>query len=373
MELLQKLYSIHSPSGAEKPMRKFIRKWVTNNIEGVELHYDGVGNMYFTKGKCDTYPCIVAHLDQVQHIHSSDFTTFVHDGVIYGWSPSKKQQEGLGADDKNGVWIALKCLQRFDTIKVAFFNSEEIGCVGSASADLKFFEDCRFIVQPDRRGAHDLITEISWSDICSEEFKEDLDADLYGYVATSGLMTDVLELSERGVGLSCINVSCGYYDPHTNKETTNIVDLVNCYNFVAHIIEKCQKVYPHKYEQYSYSHSSSSNYYSRGRYSGSTHYSRGYNKYYDSYYDSYCDDYYGGYYDDYYAQQYTKEDEPYIPNVEEYEHLDAWLDDLIGYNFEDFYPEDLWKYVEPLLCDVATKADFLEVAELKWNEYYNLL
>ena len=367
MELLQQLYCIHSPSGAEKPMRKFIRKWVTNNIEGVELHYDGMGNMYFTKGKCDTYPCVVAHLDQVQHNHSRDFTTFIHEGVIYGWSPSLGRQEGLGADDKNGVWIALKCLQRFDTIKVAFFNSEEIGCVGSASADLKFFEDCRFIVQPDRRGAHDLITEISWGDICGEEFKNDLDAELYGYVATSGLMTDVLELSERGVGISCINVSCGYYEPHTDQETTNISDLVNCYNFVAHIIEKCQKVYPHEYDQYSCykSYKGGGNYYSRGRYNSS--------KYHSRYYDDYYDDCYGGYYDDYYTQRYTGMNEPYIPDITEYEHLDAWLDDLIGWNFEEFFPEDLWKYVGHLLEDVTTKADFLEVAELKWNEYYNLL
>jgi hypothetical protein len=36
--------------------------------------------------------------------------------------------EGLGADDKNGIWIALQCLKKYDTVKVAFFVSEEVGC-----------------------------------------------------------------------------------------------------------------------------------------------------------------------------------------------------------------------------------------------------
>lgn len=369
MELLEKLYAIHSPSGGEKPMRKFIRKWVTNNIEGVELHYDNVGNMYFTKGKCDTYPCVVAHLDQVQSKHSADFTTFVHEGVIYGWSPSSNQQEGLGADDKNGIWIALKCLERFDVLKVAFFNSEEIGCVGSRSAEMDFFKDCRFIIQPDRRGAHDLITEICYSDICSDEFKKDLDAELFGYVATNGLMTDVLELSERGVGLSCINVSCGYYEPHTNNETTRIEDLVNCYNFVAHIIGKCTKVYPHQYEEYTYTHYKST-------YGGGIA-----NRVYPRDF-SYDDDYYGymygydNYYNDDQVQQQTDYEymqKPYIPQTIYYDNVLDWIDDLIGYNFEDFFPEDLWEYVEDTLYGTMDKSTFLALAEDKWEEYYQYI
>ena len=42
-------------------------------------------------------------------------------------------------------------------MKVAFFVSEEIGCVGSRNADMGFFEDARFVIEPDRRGYEDLI------------------------------------------------------------------------------------------------------------------------------------------------------------------------------------------------------------------------
>ena len=65
------------------------------------------------------------------------------------------------------------------------------------------------------------------------------------------MMTDVLELKERGVEVSCINMSCGYYKPHTDQEFTDKNDLLNCFAFVQHIIENCTKTYPHEYE-YSY-------------------------------------------------------------------------------------------------------------------------
>ena len=43
-----------------------------------------------------------------------------------------------------------------------------------------------------------------------------------------GMMTDVLELKERGLGVSCINLSCGYYEPHSDEEFTVKKDLLNC-------------------------------------------------------------------------------------------------------------------------------------------------
>ena len=73
MELLKALYEIHSPSGNEKKLKQFIKKWVASNIEGVECTWDNAGNVYFTKGESETYPVVVAHLDQVQKSHAKDF------------------------------------------------------------------------------------------------------------------------------------------------------------------------------------------------------------------------------------------------------------------------------------------------------------
>ena len=146
MELLKQLYEIHSPSGNEKKMRKFLKDWVKNNVPTASFTVDAMGNLYVCKGKSETYPCIVSHIDQVQKTHSKDFQAVETKDIIFGFSIGNIRMEGLGADDKNGIWIALKCLQKYPAIKCAFFVQEEVGCRGSNKADMTFFSDARFVL-----------------------------------------------------------------------------------------------------------------------------------------------------------------------------------------------------------------------------------
>ncbi len=246
IELLKSLYKTYSPSGKEWKIINFIRSYVKGLPGKIKLKSDKYGNLYMTKGKAETFPCVVAHLDQVSHCHhSKDFMVIETDELLFGYSPKNRRFENLGSDDKNGIWIALQCLEKYDSIKVAFFREEEIGCVGSTNADMTFFYDCRFIIQPDRRGNSDLITNIGFTDICSDQFIADIQPEKFGYAPTTGAMTDVEQLTEQGVGISCINLSCGYYNPHSDEEITNKADLFKCLKFVEHIIEKCTTSYPH--------------------------------------------------------------------------------------------------------------------------------
>ena len=250
MELLKQLYTIHALSGTEKQIRNFIKGYIFKNIPGVKITGDKIGNLYITKGQADTYPCIVAHLDQVQRLHSKDFRAIETEDIIFGYSPSNRCQEGLGADDKNGIWIALQCLIKYEALKIAFFVGEEVGCVGSGAANIEFFSDCRFVIQPDRRGYSDVITQISWESLCSEQFLSEIHPEQFGYKPTDGLMTDIEALRGNGLEISCINLSCGYYEPHTDQEFTIKNDLQNCLEFVQFIIEYCKKVYTHEAETY---------------------------------------------------------------------------------------------------------------------------
>lgn len=245
-ELLKSLYKVFSSSMNEKKMRRFIKRHINNNISGVTIVQDNAGNLLITKGESDSYPCICAHMDQVQRLHPKDFTCVENDDVIFGYSPKERKQCGLGADDKNGLFIALECLASYDVIKCAFFVGEEIGCKGSGAVDVSFFDDCRYCIQVDRRGNSDMVTNI-YSEMCSEEFIHDVDCFSHGYEISDGLMTDVAELRERGVEVSCINLSCGYYEPHTDYEFTSKSDLQKCYDFVCHIIENCTKKYECEY------------------------------------------------------------------------------------------------------------------------------
>lgn len=255
MELLKKLYTIHSKSNKEDKMLEFLVEWLFKNLpEDTQVEMDKKCNLYVKKGVSETYPCVVAHVDQVQTLHSDDFEAVETNDIIFGWSRKNKRKEGLGADDKNGVWVALKCLLKYDAIKAAFFVGEEIGCIGSSAADMDFFKDCRFVLQCDRRGYNDLITEASCCELCSKDFVNAIHASWFGYSEAHGMMTDVMTLKENGLEVSCVNISCGYYEPHTDDEFTIKDDLLNCLYFVEHIIETCTDVYPHTYVYKPYSY-----------------------------------------------------------------------------------------------------------------------
>lgn len=247
MELLKQLYAIHSPSGNEKRMRKFLKDWIKNNIPTASFTVDAMGNLYVCKGKSETYPCIVSHIDQVQKTHSKDFQAVETKDIIFGFSIGNIRMEGLGADDKNGIWIALKCLQKYPALKCAFFVQEEVGCRGSNKADMSFFNDARFVLQCDRKGGNDLIWNIGgYTELCSKEFLAATSFQQFGYKLEHGLMTDVEALKDNGLGVSAVNMSCGYYRPHTDEEYTKKSELLNCLAFVGHIIETCTDTYRHK-------------------------------------------------------------------------------------------------------------------------------
>lgn len=246
MKLLKKLYQIHSPSGREGKLIRFICNWVKYNVPDARIALDQTtGNLYITKGGADSYAVLCAHLDQVQRKYPRDYTVCQTEHIIFAYSPKTRAYCGLGADDKNGVWIALKCLKKFPALKVCLFTSEEVGCVGSSHADMGFFKDAKYVIQADRRGAHDLVTNIGFTELCSDEFLADIPYQKYGYAITDGLSTDVGQLKENGLEVSCINLSTGYYEPHSDREYTVISDLLNCKAFVEEIISTCHKVYPH--------------------------------------------------------------------------------------------------------------------------------
>ncbi len=246
MKLLKKLYQILSPSGREGKMIRFICNWVKFNVPDAKIVLDQTtSNIYITKGAADTYAVLCAHLDQVQRKYPRDYTVIQTEHIIFAYSPKTRSHCGLGADDKSGIWIALKCLQKFPVLKVSFFVSEEVGCIGSSHADMDFFKDAKYVIQADRRNAHDLVTNINFTDLCSDEFLKDIPYQKYGYAITDGLSTDVGQLKEQGLEVSCINLSTGYYEPHSDREYTVIADLLNCKAFIEEIISTCTKVYPH--------------------------------------------------------------------------------------------------------------------------------
>jgi putative aminopeptidase FrvX len=249
LEILKSMYKINSKSGQEDELKMYLYEILSTEPfkSTCVVQEDKKGNMYITKGVYSKYPCFVAHLDEVHTPLKHGFDVIEHKGILFGFSERTKHSTGIGADDKNGIFVCLNMLEKLAYCKVAWFVEEETGCQGSSKADMDFFTDCLWVVQPDRKGAGDLITKISYRDICSTKFRKDVMkiAKNYGYKPENGMMTDVETLVDNGIGISCVNMSCGYYYPHSDNECTDIDELSNCINFCWDIAITLTERYPH--------------------------------------------------------------------------------------------------------------------------------
>lgn len=240
------LYGIDSPSCHEQKMSAFITGFLA--AKGIRYRTDKCGNIYATKGSAKHYPCLVAHMDEV-HTHKPQGYRPVNfrNQIVFGYDMVGKGFVGIGADDKNGIWMCLRCLTTEPVLKCVFFVQEENGRIGSGRCNMAFFDDCRFVIQCDRRGGGDFITHIEGTELCSAEFTRGALSKSSGYAVTYGLVTDVYTLKQRGLRVSCANISCGYYNPHTPDEYTRIDDLYRCLRFVRGVIRNCTRVYPHRH------------------------------------------------------------------------------------------------------------------------------
>jgi len=210
----------------------------------VDYYVDEISNIYVTKGVSDLYPCYISHTDTVHQITNinvkqgvskkpptfgKNFGDDVFD-ILYGLDDNG-ELTGIGGDDKCGIFICLEMVRNLERCKAAFFVSEEIGCIGSNGADLEFFNDVSFICEYDAPGDH-LISEISSGVRLYEsngDFINDLKPEIesaFGnpLIEQSHPFTDVMVLSSK-LPICCINISCGYYNMHSEREFVGIDDV----------------------------------------------------------------------------------------------------------------------------------------------------
>ena len=249
MQLLRQLYAIHSLTGFEWPMIQFVRRYVGKNIPEATIRLDKLGNLYITKGEAGIgYPTLACHLDQVQKIHSEDFEVRQDGDILYGWSEQSQQREGLGADDKNGIWISLRCLEECPRLKVFMAVGEEKGCIGSNRADMSFFKDSLYVLEPDCKGGTEIHTNLRGIPCASLEFEKTLQVEQHGYVITEGKGSDILALTLNSIGISCANIPAGYYLPHKDDEYTVMSEIEHTLNYIRLLLTVLNCRYPHSYK-----------------------------------------------------------------------------------------------------------------------------
>ena len=238
MELLKSLYAINGKSGSEAAIKDFLML----QFGGLELvvDEDAFGNIFITKGVADSYPCVTAHLDEV---HVPAERKIVVEGDMIFALDNNGERVGIGADDKNGLWIICHLLHAKPVLKAVLFVQEErdgemAGCRGSKACSMDFFNDVRYVLAVDRKGDSEVVT-VGKGDVCLCDdalFPQHV-LEKYGYECVAGGRTDVVALKERGLVAPCCNIGCGYYNAHKPDEYTMFSHVEKALAFVSELIE----------------------------------------------------------------------------------------------------------------------------------------
>jgi len=187
---------------------------------------DRWNNVYFRKGSLEPVPLICAHIDSV--FDWTEVEIVERDGLLVGFD-GKGQRTGIGADDKAGAFITLELLERCDNIALALFAQEEIGYIGAQNADPAFFGQVGYALEFDAP-ATGLVSYSAGGRRLFQNDGEFIRLALpvlrrFGFTSFQHHpFTDVTGLRRR-FPFSCLNVSCGYYDWHSDTEYLSIADV----------------------------------------------------------------------------------------------------------------------------------------------------
>ena len=181
---------------------------------------DEVGFLY-AKGKGDEGEILVtAHMDTVH----KEVCRKVYVNKKKGKTIIKSPQ-GIGGDDRCGVYIILRLLENGHRPSVLFCEEEEKGGIGSGFfCETKYIDEVaemRFAIELDRANANDAV----YYDDDNEEFKDAV-YKATGYVEEWGSFSDISVVCPSA-GISGVNLSCGYYKAHTVKEYVVFEEMEN--------------------------------------------------------------------------------------------------------------------------------------------------
>lgn len=157
--------------------------------------------------------------------------------------------EGIGGDDRCGVWIVLQVLQKYDC-HILFTQDEEVGALGAkAFTQSGLMPDVNFIVQPDRKGSTDAV----YYDCGNDEFMEMVSLKT-GYKESFGSFSDISYLAPY-MDRAAVNLSSGYHSPHMKSEYVVMDQVKDTIQAITNMLEGLDEtiVYPYNkvvYQKY---------------------------------------------------------------------------------------------------------------------------
>lgn len=144
------------------------------------------------------------------------------------WCP-----EGLGADDRAGVYAIIRIIESGLSPTVIFTTGEETGCCGAKQLVNDYPEtitELKYMIELDRHGNNDCV----FYDCYNKEFKTYIQD--FGFFEKTGIYSDISILCPSW-NIAGVNLSIGYYDEHTYIERLNFNELLRTIDTVKIMLE----------------------------------------------------------------------------------------------------------------------------------------
>ncbi len=156
---------------------------------------------------------LVAHLDTV-HTTPVEIICYSKDGR-YMMSP-----QGIGGDDRAGVWMILQLLRRVNC-HVLFCEDEERGGIGARAFTRSGIKvTVNYIIELDRKGNNDAVF-YGCDNRAFQKFIQD-----FGFDVAVGSFSDISIIAPH-LKTAAVNISTGYYNAHRTHEVVDTVAMAD--------------------------------------------------------------------------------------------------------------------------------------------------
>lgn len=215
MKLLKNLMSMK-----EDALHKVLHNYLRKKYKKVIIYDD------FLIAEGDIPIGLVAHLDTVHKNLPTHFFYDQKENVL--WSP-----QGLGADDRAGVYAIIKIIESGYRPHIIFCKKEEVGGKG-AQALIEKFSDCpfkylKFLIELDRSGKNDCV----FYECSNEDFTKFIES--FGFKEDLGSFSDISIIAPAW-RVAAVNLSIGYYFEHSKAEFLKIKELERTIEKVKNIL-----------------------------------------------------------------------------------------------------------------------------------------
>lgn len=193
----------------QKEMHRMLSKYVKARYTKYRIHKD------YIVGIGDIPIALVAHMDTVYKTPVKNLYYDEKKGTI--WSP-----EGLGADDRAGIFAIIKIIESGLRPSVIFTTDEEVGGLGASALSEKEcpIPNLKYLIQLDRRGMNDCVFYECHNPLFTEYIES------FGFIEQYGSFSDISFLCPEWE-ICGVNLSVGYFDEHSVIETLYVPALLD--------------------------------------------------------------------------------------------------------------------------------------------------